>query len=302
MDHREVDRIVAEAAGVVGQRYVFSDVGPRIGAVLRAGAAQGRYRQVREPRELARLVTTDLQSVNADRHLRLDHHEEEIPDLPDDAMMTSLMQAEAERSMGGVAGFRRLDGGVAHLELGPVLVPPSIAGDAVAAVMQLVARARALILDLRTVRGGHPGTAALVCSYLFDEEPVRLVDVYERETDSTFQSWTLPYVPGARFGGTKPLFVLTSSATFSGGEEIAFVLQRRGRATVVGERTGGGAHPRVGHRVHPHLELSVPTARASDAVTGTNWEGIGVTPDVTVPAGDALRVAHERALARLTLG
>ncbi|MGI8691709.1 MAG: S41 family peptidase [Geodermatophilaceae bacterium] len=47
------------------------------------------------------------------------------------------------------------------------------------------------------------------------------------------------------------MYVLTSGATFSGGEALAYDLQQLGRATVVGERTRGGAHPRRGFRVQP---------------------------------------------------
>ena len=106
-------------------------------------------------------------------------------------------------------------------------------------------------------------------------------------------------MPGVRFGTTKPVYVLTSGNTFSGGEELAYDLQQLRRATVVGERTKGGAHPRTGHRLHPHLELTVPTGRAINPVSGTNWEGVGVVPDVAVPADRALTVAHEQACAQL---
>jgi C-terminal processing protease CtpA/Prc len=197
--------------------------------------------------------------------------------------------------MGGVARVEWLDGNIGLLQLRPVLFPPSIAGGELTAAMQLVARADALILDLRQTVGGEPGAVALLCSYLFDDEPVHLIDMYERDGDRTTQSWTLPYVPGARFGGTKPVYVLTSGTTFSGGEELAYDLQQHGRAVLVGERTRGGAHPRIGRRVHPHLEATIPTGRAIGPVSGANWEGVGVQPDIEVPAGQALERAHELA-------
>jgi C-terminal processing protease CtpA/Prc len=84
--------------------------------------------------------------------------------------------------------------------------------------------------------------------------------------------------------------VLVSARTFSGGEELAFDLQQLGRATLVGERTRGGAHPRIGVRVHTHLEVTVPCARAVSPRTGTNWEN-GVTPDVSVRESEALETA-----------
>jgi C-terminal processing protease CtpA/Prc len=202
---------------------------------------------------------------------------------------------QAALTMGGVARVERLAGNIGYLDLCPILFSPSMAADAIIAAMQLVARTEALILDLRRNVGGDPDSTALLCSYLFDE-PVHITSIYQRQGDLTRQSWTLPYVPGARFGGNKPVYVLTSAATFSGGEEIGYDLQQQGRAIVIGERTGGGAHPRVGFTVHSHLEVTVPVGRPVNPVSGTNWEGCGVAPDVEVAAADAYAEAYRRAL------
>ena len=153
-------------------------------------------------------------------------------------------------------------------------------------------------MDLRANRGGDPDTVAFVCSYLLDER-THLNTMYWRADERTEQSWSLPHVPGTRFGGTKPLYVLTSDSTFSAAEELAYDLQQLGRAVVVGERTRGGAHPCEGWTVHPHLEATVPVGRAVNPVSGTNWEGTGVQPDVPCAAADSLSRAHALALARL---
>ena len=109
----------------------------------------------------------------------------------------------------------------------------------------------------------------------------------------------MPFAPGRRFGPDKPVFVLTSGTTFSGGEELAYDLQQLGRATVVGERTRGGAHPVQGFRIRPHLQATIPIARSASPVTGGNWEGTGVQPDVPVAAGAALDTAYQRALSHV---
>ncbi|MEO6089428.1 MAG: S41 family peptidase, partial [Umezawaea sp.] len=184
---------------------------------------------------------------------------------------------------------------IALLELAPSLFPVDLCGEAIAAALTIVADAEALILDLRENGGGDPATVALVCSYLLDE-PTHLNTMYFRDGESYRQSWSLPHVPGKRFGGTKPVYVLTSGRTFSGAEELSYDLQQLGRATVVGEQTGGGAHPRRGFRVHPHLEATIPTGRAINPVSGTNWELVGVTPDIEVPAEEALDRALREAL------
>ena len=110
--------------------------------------------------------------------------------------------------------------------------------------------------------------------------------------------WTQPDVPGKKFIG-KPVFVLTSAQTFSGAEEFSYDLKNLKRASLIGETTGGGAHPVWRHRIDDHFFIGVPFARAINPITKTNWEGTGVEPDVKVPAADALEVARKLAMKRL---
>jgi retinol-binding protein 3 len=139
---------------------------------------------------------------------------------------------------------------------------------------------------------------ALVSTYLFDTR-THLNDLWTRKGDSTDQYWTLPYVPGKRLDG-KPAFVLTSKDTFSGAEEFNYNLKNLKRATIVGETTGGGAHPVNGHRIDDHFMIGVPFARAINPLSKTNWEGTGVQPDVKVQAADALTTAQKLAAEKPT--
>ncbi|CCH30707.1 S41 family peptidase [Actinosynnema sp. NPDC047251] len=291
----DTPKIVDRTRGLLREYYVFPDVATELDGVLAARATA--YAAATDPRELAELVTADLQSVNGDRHLRLKHHEEEIPE-GDDAAVEQVDARLFAESMGGVPRVERLPGGVAVLELAPLLSRVEWAGEVLAAAFTLVSRAEALILDLRENRGGDPHTVALVCSYLL-AEPTHLNTMYSRDDDSYQQFWSLPYVSGRAFGAQKPVYVLTSGKTFSGAEELAYDLQQLGRATIVGERTGGGAHPRRGFTVHPHLEATIPTARAINPVSNTNWELVGVTPTIATPAAEALATAYREALAEL---
>jgi len=133
----------------------------------------------------------------------------------------------------------------------------------------------------------------LLCSYFFDR-PTHLNDLWFRDGPVVQEFWTLPSVPGARLGDV-PLFVLTSSRTFSGAEECAYDLQTQHRATIVGETTGGGANPGGDQPIDEQLSVFVPVGKAVNPVTGTNWEGTGVAPDVACPAGQALDRALELA-------
>ena len=169
------------------------------------------------------------------------------------------------------------------------------AGETATAAMSFVANTDALIIDLRENGGGSPDMVALVCSYLFGAHPVHLNDLYFRPENSTHQWWTLPYVPGQRYEN-KPVYVLTSKRTFSAAEEFTYNLKSLKRATIVGETTGGGAHPGGPRRINEHFTMFLPSGRAINPVTKTNWEGTGVAPDVSVSAEKALNTAYLAAL------
>jgi C-terminal processing protease CtpA/Prc len=164
--------------------------------------------------------------------------------------------------------------------------------------MTVVAHTDALIIDLRHNGGGYPTTATLVESYLFDQR-THVVDVFWRDGQRTEQFWTQDSVPGLRFGGTKPVWILTSKATFSGAEQFAYDLKNLKRATLVGATTGGGANPGKFVTLDDHFGLVVSTGRAVSPITHGNWEGIGVEPDVGVEAEEALQIAHRLALKNL---
>jgi Peptidase family S41/N-terminal domain of Peptidase_S41 in eukaryotic IRBP len=298
MDESELTRVVDEIRTLVEAHYVFPDVAAAVSRVLADGLAEGRYPA--EARSLATAVTADLQSVNGDRHLRLLYHEQALPQRTpgDDSEEYAAMAQWAGMACGGVACLQRLAGNVGYLDLQPVLFPAAISGESITAAMTLLAGTDALIIDLRHCLGGEPGMATFIISYLWDHEPAQLSGL--RERSQLTQAWTLPYVPGGRFGKVKPVYVLTSAATFSGGEQLSYDLQQLGRATIIGERTRGGAHAREGFTVHPHLEATISVAAAVNPKTGGNWEGAGVTPDRQTPAAQTKDTAYRLALQDVT--
>jgi len=298
MDESELTQVVSQVGALVEAHYVFPDVAAAVARVLADGLSAGRYPA--EARSLATAVTADLQSVNGDKHLRLLYHEQALPQRTpgDDTGEYAAMARWADLTCGGVACVQRLAGNVGYLDLQPVLFPAAISGQSITAAMTLLAGTDALIIDLRHCLGGEPAMTTFIISYLWDHEPVQLSGL--RQAGQLNQAWTLPYVPGGRFGKTKPVYVLTSAATFSGGEQLAYDLQQLGRATLTGERTRGGAHAREGFTVHPHLEVTVSVAEAVNPKTSGNWEGTGVTPDLCTPAAQARDTAYRRALQDVT--
>ena len=296
MDQHEVTRVVREVQALAEDRYVYPGVGEQVAQVLAAGLAEGRYPA--DERQLAAAVTADLQSVNGDKHLRLKYHAEALRQRTpgDDTEEYAAIARWAGQTCGGVACVRRLVGNVGYLELQPVLFPAALCGEIITAAMSLLADTEVLIIDLRQCLGGEPSMAAFLTSYLWDHEPAQLTGLREGKDNQLKQAWTLPYVPGRRFGKAKPVYALTSTTTFSGGEHLSYDLQQLGRATIIGERTRGGAHAREGFPVHSHLEATISVAEAMNPKTGGNWEGTGVAPDIQTSADQARDTAYELAL------
>jgi C-terminal processing protease CtpA/Prc len=241
-----------------------------------------------------------VQALTRDKHIRVRYSAAPLPEPvaggPTAAELAEMRQQEQARNY-GVERVERLPGNIGLLDLRG-FAPAAWAGETLAAAMTLLAHSDALIFDLRRNGGGDPATVALLCSYLFDER-THLNDLFMREGNITQQFWTQDWVPGLRYGASKPVLVLTSSRTFSGAEEFSNNLKVLKRATIVGETTGGGAHPGEMLRLHPHYEMFVPNGRAINPITGTNWEGTGVQPDIAVKADDALRVAQLQVLPTL---
>jgi len=275
--------------------YVFPERTATVGAAIRHRLGAGEYDGLAEP-ELCARVTAHLQEVCPDRHLRLVWEDEPQSTEDDPQEVSDARFAAACRAANyGISRVEQLDGNIGYLDLRRI-APAELGGPAFAAAMQLVEPTDALVIDLRMCRGGAPEGVALWCSYLLPAESVHLNDIYDRATDSTRQYWTTPHLAGPRFAD-RPVAVLTSSFTFSGGEELAYNLKVNGRATLVGETTRGGAHPTEWYFLTPHIAVTVPTARSINPITGTNWEGVGVTPDIAVAADTALdaALAHLRA-------
>lgn len=289
-------QVIARVVALMHERYVFPDVAKQVEAALREPARRTAL-EVDDAAAFARALTEALQAVSRDKHLRVMHSALPVPESSGAAPAAADIErfrVEAERGNYGVERIERLPGNIGYLELRG-FQRAEWAGEAIAAAMTVLSRTDALIVDLRRNGGGDPATVALLTSYLLDER-THLNSLYFRPSDTTQQFWTQDWVPGRRYGGTKPVYVLTSSRTFSGAEEFSYNLQQLKRATIVGETTGGGAHPGELRKVGEHFRMFVATGRAINPISKTNWEGTGVQPDVPVKADDALRVAQLRAL------
>ncbi|HVE70313.1 MAG TPA: S41 family peptidase [Thermoanaerobaculia bacterium] len=297
----ERGKVIENSIARLNERYVFPEVAKKMEEAVRAKASSGEYDKITSARELAETLTRDFREVSKDKHLGVRHHSGPVPDRDPDAS-PSAAEVEAQKAFATTVNYgfekaERLRGNIGYIDIRGFM-PPEIGAETGAAAMTFVANTDALIVDLRFNGGGEPAMVAFLTSYLFDE-PTHLNDIWTRHTNATQEWWTSKTVSGRRFGGRKPVYVLTSKNTFSGGEEFANNLKVLKRATIIGETTGGGAHPVSEVKISEHFTIGVPDARAINPITKTNWEGTGVAPDVSIAAPQALDKAYLMALEQI---
>jgi C-terminal processing protease CtpA/Prc len=281
--------------------YVFPEVAKQMEAAIRLHTQKKEYDQITTAALLAQTLTSHLRNISHDKHLEVHYSQQPVPLNDGPSEPTSEQRERMRRFAASVNfGFEKIDwleGNIGYLRVDGFM-PTDVGAETAIAAMNFLANTDAFI-DLRySVNGGDPAMSTLLSSYLFDSEPVHLGDIYWREGNRTRQIWTMPYVPGKKYLG-KEVYFLTSKDTLSAGEGFAYDLQNLKRVTVVGETTAGAANPGFEYRVNEHFFMFLPMGRAISPITKTNWEGTGVKPDIEVPAEQALRVAHLRALKNL---
>ncbi|THD79885.1 MAG: hypothetical protein E7812_08390 [Phenylobacterium sp.] len=280
---------VDAAATQLRALYIFPEVGARAADRIEAQLAAGAYDPLSDPDAFAKRLTADLAEATHDKHLHVSPAEDFGPP-------TAAHAARMPHTQGGVVRADRLAGDIGYLELIGFVGPLTVFKSGVDPAMAALADARALIIDLRHNGGGDAGSVRYLTSFfLGGAKPVHIGDlIWRNPAAATFRTqefWSVP-TPTHYLG--KPVLILTSHDTFSGAEGFTYDMQALKRGLVVGETTGGGAHP--GHMIPLPGKLMVfmPIGRSSSQITHSNWEGTGVTPDVAAPADRALAVALER--------
>lgn len=278
----------------VNNSYVFPDMAKKIDASLHQKQKRGAFDTITSARRLSDVLSNELQAISKDKHLRVMYSEAVIADRksydersPEEAASyLSMMRSNNF----GVEKIERLPFNIGYLELTSFARAKEMA-DTLAAAMTLLGHTDALIIDLRNNGGGDAAAVTLLASYFFDKR-VQLNDFYYREGNRNEQRWSADVVPGLHYGGTKPVYVLTSKDTFSAAEDFTYAIKNLKRATVIGETTAGGANQGDDKRLLPNFSVFVPLGRAISPITKTNWEGVGVMPDISVCAKDAFTTAQ----------
>lgn len=299
----EKNQVMISLSKQLNDSYIDPDIAKQMISLVSTNEKNGNYKSINDPIAFSDQLTRDLVSVSHDGHLNISfdpawvQESKKVLTAKDSLDLENKDFPNARQENFGFKDVRILDGNIGYLNLTKFYNPVLGATTAIAA-MNLLSNTDALIIDLRQNGGGYGSMVQLLASYLFTAEPVLLVEFYSRENPKPKQDWTLPYVTGNRMPDID-VYILTSQGTFSAAESFTYFLKNRKRATIVGATTGGGAHPVQHKALSDRFSIFLPYGKPVDPITQTNWEGVGVTPDIAVAPKDALFTAQMAALEKL---
>lgn len=284
--------VVNNVCQLLVNNYVFPDTARIMSEYLNKRMKAGVYNNTKDPVVFSDQLTQDLYSIYHDGHLLIQYNPALALQLSNPPAQTNNA-AESDRNREQNYGFRSveiLNGNIGYINLERFWADPVYGKETAGAAMKFVANTRALIIDLRTNGGGSPETVAMLCGF-FLKDKTHINDSYNRSENTTTEFWATPDTTLKELT-TIPLYILTGPRTFSAAEEFAYDLQSLKRATIIGERTGGGAHNTFERDASNGFVISIPYGRAINYVTKTNWEGVGVKPNIEVSAYKALETAE----------
>jgi len=276
--------------------YIFPEKSKIMAAHLKSQLKKGAYKSITDPKQLAEKLEQDMQSVHHDGHLRV-HYDPDFaqmlsqpgPPLPERVDSMALRRERSENF-----GFKKveiLNGNIGYAQFSGFSGMIQEAKPVISAAFRFLSNTDAIIIDVRKNGGGSPHMVKHISSY-FVSERTRLNDIYDRRVDKTMEFWADPD-EAENMKLSMPVYILTSKQTFSAAEDFTYAMQVNKRAVIVGDTTGGGAHPTGPVYIGQNFVVDIPFARSINHITKTDWEGTGVLPDVAVSAENALVKAQE---------
>ena len=259
---------------------------------------KGEYSKYFDLENFLAKLTSDIREITSDKHISIVYIEN--TDYKSRQNKHSLLSDQLNEKKRKNFNFRKVEwlpGNVGYLRF-DIFEDPQYAGETAASAINFISNCNAIIIDLRYNYGGEQQMVRYLASYFFTE-PTLLNSLYFTKQDSVVQSWTDSYIPSKKLID-KYIYILTSSNTASGAEAFTYLLKNYKIATIIGENTRGAAHwAEYFYFPAQKIEIKIPVARPINPVTKTNWEKIGIKPDIEIPEYKALDQAYILALEQL---
>jgi len=291
---KERNAIIEKIADSLEFYYVNHDIGKQISLQLKINEKNGLYNGTINPDTLAFKLTETLRSANGDLHLSVSHSPKKKTNSNNSNNLDNHKQAFTFNY--GVPEVKILEGNIGYMKI------ISFSNwnffektkSVMTTSMKFLENSDAIIFDVRDNRGGVPNLVAFLCSYLFDEEPVHLAQYYHRYRNDGYGLYTYKYIPGKRL--TKvPVFVLVNEKSASAAEEFAYFLKHQKRAIIVGEVTMGAGYGVMSHRLNDRFIVYISSEEDINPITKTNFEGVGVIPNVKTEKHNTFNTAKDLA-------
>ena len=303
-DKSSKEQTVKQLSALLIDKYVFPETGKKMAEFINSNLKDGKYDEIADPKQFSQILTADLQLISKDKHLTVSFNPKEAAQILDasgseeEPKELNLRLEQMKNENFGFFKVERLEGNIGYVDFRTNYSSLEHSKETIKSVLSFISNCKAVIFDLRKNGGCYPQVVQYIESHFFNNEPIHLNDLYYREGNRTESFWTLKDIEGKRMPEV-PLYILTGKNTFSGAEEFAYDMKNLKRAVIVGESTGGGANPGQFLAINKDFVTFLPTGRAINPITGTNWEGNGVKPDIEVKSENALNKAHSMAIQTL---
>ena len=289
-----IDVLIDSLTNVLNGHYVFPEKAKSISTYLESQLKKKAYaNELQNPQKLVGHLQIDITKIHPDPHMRINydpgfHVQQYIKPSEEEINQTKKYWKENNYAFTKV---EILPGNIGYFTFNVFVDDVESAKPTITSALRFLSNTSAIIIDLRENYGGSPAMVSQIESFFFKEK-THMNDLINRSANDT----TFFYADPAKADSLNllmPVYILTSHNTFSGGEDFSYGMQKANRAIIVGETTGGGAHPQMPFSIGQGFVISIPFARSINPVTKTDWEGTGVIPDVEAKASNALLTARE---------
>ena len=296
IDEKLRDETVTQIAQMLVEKYVLPDIGDEYAGYIMKKLAEGEFNTITNPYEFAEKLTSDIKQVKDDKHLKIKYDPQAVKDMRNSEKISDeerernrerWLRNERKKNF-GFQEIKILAGNIGYLKLNQFA--SHHASETAVAALNFLANTDAIIIDIRNNGGGSSDMIQMIGSY-FLEDQIQFSSIYNRAANKLHQIRSLPYVPGKRLLDTD-LYILISKNTFSAAEAFAYDMKHLKRATIIGEKSPGGAHITNSFVVNDYFIIYLPFAKAISPITNSNWEGEGVDPDIEVTEEEALHTAQ----------